>query len=259
MQRFNSLGLLLYVSQYKGRDVLLAPHTSQNLTITSSRTTTKFDFNPGPWTSRCEYFLGKQLPNLRRCWIVDQWMIWHPRGFHYPPHFSTLMKWWMQNLGSIVRRWMGRWMGIGDAAGSWIYPCFHPQLSPPPTDWWDDEDSLAVWESFSSLFFIWCVQVCRRACQRVDPWALTTMLHYSSISGRSSRGKPRCGYRPFPSTERRRDPLPLSNSHWEDKRRRGRRKNETRWANTAAGSQQGTFYSFESPDVKGAHLFCRTS
>ena len=48
MQRFNSLGLLLYVSQYKGRDVLLAPHTSQNLTITSSRTTTKFDFNPGP-------------------------------------------------------------------------------------------------------------------------------------------------------------------------------------------------------------------
>ena len=32
-------------------------------------------------------------------------------------------------------------------------------------------------------------KIFRRACQPVDPWALTTMLHYSSISGRSSPGE----------------------------------------------------------------------
>ena len=65
-------------------------------------------------------------------------------------------------------------------------------------------EKFMLWTFFFSFYFFGVWQLCRlRACQRVDPWALTTMLHYSSISGCSSEWgeTPRCGYRPFPTTE----------------------------------------------------------
>ena len=191
-------------------------------------------------------------------------MIWHPRGFHYPPHFSTLMKWWMQNLGSIVRQWIGRWMGIGEWGCFW---CVDLSFQPASTRYlnspcWGIRGKLRKKSLFFTPFPPILFVVCKFVDVHVNAW-IRELSQQCSITvplvGAPLGGNPRCGYRPFPSTERRRDPLPLSNSHWEDKRRRGRRKNETRWANTAAGSQHGTFYSFESPDVKGAHLFCRTS
>ena len=75
-----------------------------------------------------------------------------------------------------------RWMGISDAAG--IQP---RKLNSPFVTLWLRMGK--VFFSDTSFFLFGLRKIFRRACQPVDPWALTTMLHYSSISGRSSPGE----------------------------------------------------------------------
>ena len=150
-----------------------------------------------------------QLLNPLGCWIVDGWMIWHPRGYYYPPahppHFSTLMKWWMRNRGSIVRQWMGGWMGIGDAAAgdARIHLSSKPKISLHVTHWWGWKSS--CFGLFSSLFtflvfgnFVDYVHVNAWIRELWQQCSITVPLVGAPLSEGET---PRCGYRPFPTTE----------------------------------------------------------
>ena len=94
MQRFNSLGLLLYVSQYKGRDVLLAPHTSQNLTINLLTHHNKIWFQSGPLNFSLRIFPWKaaaKSSSVLDCRSVNDLT---PQGIPLPPtlfYFNEMM------------------------------------------------------------------------------------------------------------------------------------------------------------------------
>ena len=98
IQRFNSL----HFSQYQGRmfyfTQLTLPYWSllqifPSLPHISSK-------------SSCQILIGTGL-------LIGEWFdtvgdTITPHPSPHPPYFSSSTKWWMQNLGSIVRQWMGR-------------------------------------------------------------------------------------------------------------------------------------------------------
>ena len=91
MQRFNSLRLLLYVSQSWG-GCFIWPNWSA-----------LWKYPSLPRRS-CQILFGAWL-------LIGEWFDTLGDTIAPPPHlpyFSSSTKWWMQNLGSIVRQWMGR-------------------------------------------------------------------------------------------------------------------------------------------------------
>ena len=146
----------------------------------------------------------------------------------HPPHFSTLMKWWMRNRGSIVRQWMGGWMGIGDVAAAAgdarIHLSSKPKISLHVIHWWGWKSS--CYGLFSSLFtflvfgnFVDYVHVNAWIRELWQQCSITVPLVGAPLS---EGGNPPLRLPTISYDRGRRDPLPLSNSHWEDKRRRGK-------------------------------------